>query len=141
MNTSSRGFIALISIIIMSVVLLASTLSLAQFGIASRYFVLDLENKNVSEKLAEACVHMARIHAYNDPLAKISTTSEPVGDASCLIMELKPNPASTTESIIKTRAWRPSTASTTAFAKNDSVTSLYVVVDNNTGDFHQWSEF
>lgn len=140
MNISSRGFIALISIIIMSVVLLASTLSLAQFGIANRYFILDLENKNASEKLAEACVHMARIYAYNDPLANISTTSKPVGDASCLIMSVRQNSASSTESILYARAWRPGT-SPIAPTQNDSITSLRVVVDNNTGDFHQWAEF
>lgn len=142
MKTSTQGFIALISIIIMSVVLLATTLSLAQFGIASRHFILDLENKRASEKLAEACVHIARIYAYNDPEATIATTSAPIGDASCLIMKLSKNPASSTESIVYARAWRPSVSSTTAYEKNDSVTSLRVVMDNTTnGDFHEWSEF
>lgn len=140
MKTTSPGFIALISIIIISVVLLATTLSLAQFGIASRYFILDLENKNVSEKLAEACIHMTRIYAYNNPKAVMATTSVRVGDKTCLIMNVFQNPASSTESILYARAWRPST-SPLAPAQNDSITSLRVVVDNNTGDFHQWAEF
>ena len=69
-----HGFIALISILILSSVLLASTLALAQFGIASRFFVLNLEQKASSQKLAEACLELMRVKVYNNPL--YNTTGE-----------------------------------------------------------------
>ena len=67
MKPSQDGFIALISILILSSVLLATTLSLAQFGIASRFFVLNLEQKAASQKLAEGCLDMMRVKVYNNP--------------------------------------------------------------------------
>lgn len=125
-HQTQKGFVALMSIIIMSVVLLATTLSLAQFGIASRYFILDLENKSASERLAEACVHVARIAAYNDPLTDITNKVVPVGSESCTITNINPD---SDESIIEVAAMR-----------GNAETSYRVVVDNTDGDFVSWTE-
>jgi hypothetical protein len=127
MKHHSRGFIALISIIIISVMLLATTLSLAQFGIASRYFILDLENKRASEKLAEACVHIARIQTYNDPEYEVSSPiSYPVGESTCSVYSINSVGDDTT---IEAQA-----------QSGDSITNLHVVVDNTNGDFTEWQE-
>lgn len=69
---TSRGFIAIISVIILSVVLLAAAVSLAQYGVTTRYAMLDLERKGESETLASACVEVARIAVMNDPLYSMS---------------------------------------------------------------------
>jgi hypothetical protein len=123
----NRGFIALISILIISTVLLATTLSLAQFGIANRFFILDLEQKAGSEKLAEACVHIARVRAYNDP-AYDTNVAEPiiVGGGACTIHAIDANGDETT---IETTA-----------TNGRSVTNFRVLVDNTNGDFLEWEE-
>jgi hypothetical protein len=123
MKHNSRGFIALISIIIISVMLLATTLSLAQFGIASRYFILDLENKRVSEKLAEACVQVARINVYNDFSYSVLRpgTKTNIGGKECVI-------ASVSSGTIEAQA-----------TSSNSITNLRVKVNSN-GDFTEWRE-
>ncbi len=126
MKNTQHGFVALLSIIIMSVVLLATTLSLAQFGIASRYFILDLENKSASERLAEACVHVARIAAYNDPLTNLTNRVVAVGDESCTITSITPDGD---ESIIEV-----------AGTRGNAETSYRVIVDNTDGGFVSWTE-
>lgn len=125
-NASQNGFIALMSITIMSVVLLTTTLSLAQLGIVSRYLALDFENKSASEHLAEACVHVARIAAYNNPLTNITNRVIPVGNESCTILNITPH---SNESSIDASATRGSTK-----------TTYHVVVNNIDGNFVSWTE-
>jgi hypothetical protein len=121
------GFIALISILIISAVLLATTLSLAQFGIANRFFILHLEQKAVSEKLAEACAHIARIQVYNDPAyVTYTATTVPIAGDTCTIRSIE---ATDDESSIEVQA-----------ITGESVTNLLVVVNNDTGDFVSWTE-
>ena len=85
MKKDQNGFIALISILILSSVLLASTLALAQFGIANRFFILNLEQKSMSSKRAEACVEIARIKAYNNPSYTTSAMSVTIGGGTCTL--------------------------------------------------------
>lgn len=130
MRTSyQKGFIALISVIVMSVVLLTTTLSLAQFGIAGRFFILDLENKQGSRKLAEACAYIARIRVYNDPmytLARHDALTIPIDTTSCTILSVTHTGH---ESTIETKGVR-----------GNSVTNLRVVVDTRDGGFLSWME-
>ena len=125
-NTSQNGFIALMSITIMSVVLLATTLSLAQLGIVCRYLALDFENKNASEHLAEACVHVARIAAYNNPLTNINNRVIPVGNEFCTIISITPHSTESTIDAIATRG--------------TAVTTYRVMVNTTDGDFISWNE-
>lgn len=111
-----------------SVVLLATTLSLAQFGLASRYFMLDLENKNESEKLADACVHIARIMVYNDPsYTTTAARTVSVGAEECTIMSIQNGVGS--NRVIRVRA-----------AVRNAVTNLEVSVNSSTGAFTTWNE-
>ncbi len=126
--SSQHGFIALISILIISAVLLVTTLGLAQFGIANRFFILNLEQKASSKKLAEACVHIARIQTYNDPLFVRNTPlSVPVAGSTCTIISITPSGNDTT--VIHTSA-----------QTGEAITNLSVVVDNTEGDFLSWEE-
>jgi hypothetical protein len=131
MNThsSQNGFIALISILILSAVLLTTTLGLAQFGIANRFFILNLEQKASSKKLAEACIHIARIQTYNDPLLiRNSPLEVPIGDsgAVCDIISITPNG---NESVLVTRA-----------QTGEAITNFSVVVENQNGNFISFQE-
>ncbi len=126
-HATQHGFIALISILIISAVLLVTTLGLAQFGIANRFFILNLEQKASSKKLAEACVHIARIQTYNDPLFVRNTPLPvPVAGGTCTIISVTPNGNNTTIQ---------ASAST-----SKAITNLSVVVDNTDGDFLSWEE-
>ena len=125
-HTTEKGFVALLSIIIMSVVLLATTLSLAQFGIASRFFILDLEHKSASEKLAEACVHVARISVYNNPFYEAANINIPINTETCTIISIE---ADGDESIVVARG-----------IHGKSVTNMPVDIDNRNGDFVSWTE-
>jgi hypothetical protein len=125
--STQNGFIALISILIVSAVLLATTLGLAQFGIANRFFILNMEQKASSKKLAEACVHIARIQTYNDPTFVRSTPlSVPLTGSTCTIVSITP---SGNNSTIETSG-----------QTGEAITNLSVVVDNTDGDFLSWEE-
>jgi hypothetical protein len=124
-----HGFIALIAIICMSVVLLTTTLSLAQFGIANRFFILNLEHKIASEKLGDACVHVARVSVYNDPLYTVSSAHPitiPIHDSYCTITSIT---YSGNESMIEVEA-----------VQKDARTQYRVVIDSTNGDFLSWEE-
>ncbi len=131
---SQQGFIALISVLIISSVLLVSVVSLAQFGVANRYFLLDLENKTKSQKLAESCVHVARLKVFQDPATELLISEPdiiiPVGSEECSITLIDPDTTSTPYSVIET------------FAKVDggATTNLRVFVKKSNGDFTYWAE-
>lgn len=92
MKQDQHGFIALISILILSSVLLASTLALAQFGIASRFFVLNLEQKAGSQKLAEGCLELMRVKVYNNPSYQTGPLDPySMANGECRVMSVSAN--------------------------------------------------
>ena len=93
MNASrQRGFIALISVLILSLVFLVAVVSLGQIGLSGRLLLLDLENKVLTEEFAEACVQSARILVAVDPLVErtdVSIDPSEPGDVSCTLVSLE----------------------------------------------------
>ena len=126
-SSKTNGFIALISILIVSSVLLVTTLSLAERGIAHRFFLLKDEQKSMSEQLAEACIHIARIKAYNDSGYTISVPeSFPIGEETCSIHRV-------------TQAGNETTVEANAQVGH-TITNLRVVLNHTQGDFISWEE-
>ena len=128
-NNPTRGFIALITIIVISTVLLVSTLSLAQFGIASRFSILNLEQKAQSEKHAEACIETARITLFNNPLYSIASSAPqdiPVGNTFCTIYSVTTFGKETT---IETKG-----------RSGDAVTNLRVILNTQNNTLLSWQE-
>lgn len=125
MTHHSRGFIALISILIISTVLLIAVVSVAQFGIASRFLLLDLERKTETETLAEACLQIARVAIYNNPLYAVEHRMVTVGvpTSRCLIRSIVPNIPSTGQSTVEV------TASST-----NATTNLRAVITTMSGN-------
>lgn len=131
----TRGFIALISILILSSVLLVTVLSLAQFGIASRVFLLDLEEKKASELLAEGCVHIARVYVYRDPDITVDTLPTipphphgtfPIGESACTISAISRSNTINTVEVV---------------AHSGRATTRYsVLIRNANGEFLSWLE-
>jgi len=63
---NQRGFIALISVIVITLVLLGTTASLATKGFLDRFNILEGEAKEISAGLAAACVESAQIKVARD---------------------------------------------------------------------------
>jgi len=66
---NQQGYIALMSVILISATLLVLTFALGTAGFYSRFNVLDFENKKVSIFLAESCATTAMVHVAQDSSA------------------------------------------------------------------------
>jgi hypothetical protein len=127
LQTTQKGFIALFSILIISITLLVTTLSLAQLSIANRFFILTIEQKTMSEKYADACVHIGRIMAYNNPEYSTHTAmTYTVHDGSCTIHSIISNGTESTMRISATEA--------------GAITYYKIIVDTIDGEFISWNE-
>lgn len=99
MNTTApRGYIALISVIIISLILLALTMTVSAQGYFTRFNGLDREYKRVSLGIAESCVNAALLKVGQTPVyqltsdpaydATVSAVRVPVGSSYCLIKDV-----------------------------------------------------
>lgn len=81
---SGNGFIALMSVVIISAILLTLVFTLGVSSFFNRFDALDAENKRVSLGLAEACVNVAMINLAQDSTYSLATggpgTCVSVGD-------------------------------------------------------------
>lgn len=116
-NESGAGFIALTSAIVISVLLLAITVSLGFSGFFTVFNVLDSESKERAVSLAEACVDTAVLNIAKDESYNPSNQSIIVGSDHCRIISVAP---SGNNKIIKTQA-----------CVNKSVANLRVIIGNN----------
>jgi hypothetical protein len=119
------GFIALISILIISAVLLAAVASVAYSGVASRFMLLDLEYKARSEQHAEACVAVGTLAVINDPLYSASDLLVPVGAGECLLSVTPAGGSSQIEAMA---------------SSSGATTNLRVTIDSGTGAVLLWRE-
>src|SRR4051812_21214163 len=78
--TGERGFVALISVIIVSAILLVLLFTLGAASFLSRFSVLDSENKRISLALAEACANTAMIRISQNSQYGISPALPAGGD-------------------------------------------------------------
>lgn len=89
LNTSNTGYIALISTIIISVLLLTITTALSFSGFFVRFNVLGSEYKEKSNGLAEACGDAALLKLAIDPdPAHAANQTVQVGSDSCKILDV-----------------------------------------------------
>lgn len=128
-SIGERGFVALMSVIIISAILLVLIFTLGASSFFSRFDSLDAENKQESLGLAEACVNAAMLDiAQGDNF--ISEQPAVVVDSSnskktCRICE------ATSGGVILTRA-----------VYNSSYTNLSLTISTTPGSFAvtNWSE-
>lgn len=128
--TNQSGFIALISVIIISALLLTIVVALNLTGFLGRYNILDSEFKQRSVSLAEACVDTELLNlAYGTTIILPSTVpiASPNPD-SCVILSVVGSGPTT----IITQASFPSAAPHT-------ITNIKAVVDAN-GSITSWQE-
>lgn len=121
-----RGFIALISVIIVSAILLiiAVTLSLNQFY--DRYNILESEYKERSSSLAEACVDSALLELTNDINYSGNSTTTVYDTNKCYTGNIPPTIPQKT---FQTRA-----------IYQNSYTNLKVKVDTSNFSIMSWEE-
>lgn len=87
------GYIAIISVIIISMVLLTTTITLSLTGFLNRFNILEGEAKEISVGLASACIESARIKIARDSGYSPPVGGEliAVGDNECTIVSVTGN--------------------------------------------------
>src|SRR5258708_32505996 len=83
---NQKGFIALTSAMVISILLLAITVSLGFCGFFTRFNILDSESKERSLALAEACGEMSILN-LTQGLSTIGNIT--VGDDKCNIVSIQ----------------------------------------------------
>ena len=90
-SNNSGGYIALVSVIIISFLLITITAALSGANYFSRFNILENEFKNHSENLAEACVSYARAKLMADPANYAGNEfSVFVGGDTCSVISVAP---------------------------------------------------
>lgn len=87
MKKQPRGFVALMSVVIISAILLLYVFGLGASGFLARFDALDSENQRIARSLAESCVQAAllKVAQNNSYAPAASGDSVTVSDGSCKI--------------------------------------------------------
>jgi hypothetical protein len=80
-----KGFIAITTTMILSVILLVVATSLSFSGFFTRYNILDSELKKVSVALAEGCVDQGLLELAVQPNSPITNKEIIIGNNPCII--------------------------------------------------------
>jgi len=124
LKKSDKGFIALTSAIVIVLVLVTITVVVSISGFLGRFNILNVEFKEKSYGLAEACVEVAIIKLANNPLYSPSNECVPVDD-SCL-----PPPGENTCTIVSVTGGANKTIRAKAVYR-ESHTNLEATVDSS----------
>lgn len=115
------GFVALITAIILTAILLTITVTLNQTSFFTRGILLDSEYKERSAALAEACVDVARLKLAND-LSYSGNETVNISDSQCRIRPIA-------SKVIETTA-----------TSSQSVTNLRVIINPSDISVVSWNE-
>ena len=119
-----KGFIALLSSIIISLTLLLAVLGASQFGMTGRFILLHTEEKSLSSSAARSCLEVARIAILNDALYEISDREVYLLQHTCKIISILANTPQTGKSTIKVQG-----------NVNGAVTNIEAVINASTGAY------
>ncbi|MEK7664229.1 MAG: hypothetical protein AAB340_02200 [Patescibacteria group bacterium] len=121
-----KGYIALISAIVISFLLIVITVSLGFGSFFGRFDILDSESKEKSTALAEACVSQAILEASGDTFySRLTDFTIPISGNKCK----RSSEQIGNEIIIKAQA-----------EFNKSYTNLKVIIDNSDFSVVSWKE-
>lgn len=124
----SPGYVALMSAIVISVLLMGLTFTVGFAGYQSRFNVLDGEFKEASKSLAEACAETALTQLALDP-SFTGPLNVPVGSDSCDIVSAAPDVPVPGQTTILTLA-----------SKNSATTNISLTVDSAALTIISWNE-
>lgn len=130
---NQSGYIALVSVIIMSAVLLVLIVSVSGTSVLNRVNVLTYQYKEASRGLADGCVDAAFLKLINDSNYSPSNESVLLGSHSCTIVSVTPSAG---QKVIQVQGVYPKTGN------GRSYTNLQVRVTVSTGSLvvHSWEE-
>ncbi len=137
-STSGKqnGFIALITAIILSVILLVVTIAMNQTSFLTRSEVLESEYKNRSVALAEGCADTAMLRLANNPAYAGNEASISIGTDTCSIGAIQQDTPTLGQVTINARAVFPAPGVTSQGA----ITKLIVVVESSDISVVSWVE-
>jgi Tfp pilus assembly protein PilX len=128
-NNCSKGFIALIPAILLSLILILVAVIMSQSGFLTRQIISESESKERSAALAEACVDNAMILLINNPTYPGSQTIAISGAGTCLIRPILFNSPAPGQNTIETQA-----------KINEATTNLRAVVRTSDSAVMSWDE-
>ncbi len=123
-----QGYIALMSAIIISALLLTITVSLGFSGFLGRLSIVDSQSKERSSALAEGCADTAILEATSG-IYSMSAKTVNIGSDTCTIVSSQKDVPSTGQSTIKTQA-----------VINKAYTNLKVIINNSNFTVISWDE-
>ncbi len=117
-----KGYIALTSAIIISILLLTIAVSLGFTSLLGRLNIVDSESKERSSALAEACINTAMLKIANNKDYVLTNSDHAilVGNDTCNVVSLSPNPPRNFPITIHTQA-----------VINKAYTNLEVKIDSD----------
>lgn len=127
-DKNKEGFIALMSAIVLSAVLIAVTVALNQSGFFARSALLDSEYKERSAALAQACANVALLKLIADP-AYAGGEIVALQSDSCWIRPTKINSPIAGENTIETSA-----------AFQEASTTLRITAHSSDFSIVSWDE-
>ena len=132
-SKNKKGFIALMSVIILSVLLIVVTFTLSTSAFFTRFNVLNSEYKNISSNIADGCVDVALLNLINDHAYDPTNETVTIGTNTCTIVSITPLSSPRT---IKVQSIYPETGS------KRSYTNLEVVVTQTMSSMvvNSWKE-
>ena len=131
-----NGFVALITSIVLSAILLTVAIALNQIGFLTRGEILDSEYKTRSSALAEACADIALLKLAANPAYSGGEPSIAVGSDTCAIGVVSQNTPISGQTTIITSAVFPASSVTS----QNAVTKLKIVVQSSDLKTVSWDE-
>lgn len=125
-KNKNRGFAALITAIILSLILIVVAIVMSQSGFLTRQILSESENKERSAALAEACADNAILFTINNPLYTGGPPPIIIDGERCEIYSVTHTPSTFT---IKTRA-----------EIKEAVTKLKIIVNDTNFAVESWEE-
>jgi hypothetical protein len=122
---NNSGFIALISAVIISIILLLMITNTSLTSFYSRSNILDYELKALAKALAEGCADTAILRLIEDPIYSGSETV-PIGGDTCSILSVTTAPSGKTILV--------------AASYKNYVTNLKIVVQSTDMSVISWEE-
>ena len=127
-SKNNAGFVALITAIVLTVVLLLIATTLNLSGFFTRSSAMSAEYKERSASAAEACADRAMLKLAGNPAYAGGETIS-LGTDSCEIRPILPDSPSAGKTTIETRA-----------VFNESATNLRIVIVNSDKSVISWDE-
>jgi hypothetical protein len=135
-NKKNGGYIALMSAIIISILLMTLSVTLSMTGFFARFDVLNSEYKERSIALAEGCVDMAMIKIAGDsnysPIVGGEVVS--IGTDTCRIVSVTKDSPSAGHTTIKTQGIFPTTGG------ERSYTNIETIINSTELTLVSWQE-